>query len=176
MGKSSRKNCHRSQHHRPPPILAIGVGPASASPCRPKQNASRRRRFGQRAHKPSSVGLPHRWRKAGIHSSRTGVATGLERRNPEARAGPLKRFPIPACTGWGLPCGPRCRRPGELLPHAFHPHRAAEAARQFAFCGTFLGVTPTRRYLAPCPVELGLSSRGAEAPPANPRTALTRLI
>ena len=27
------------------------------------------------------------------------------------------------------------------------------------FCCTFLRVTPTRRYLAPCPVKLGLSSR-----------------
>ena len=26
-------------------------------------------------------------------------------------------------------------------------------------CCTFLGVTPTRRYLASCPTELGLSSR-----------------
>ena len=33
------------------------------------------------------------------------------------------------------------------------------AARRFAFCGTFLGVAPTRRYLASCPVKLGLSSR-----------------
>jgi hypothetical protein len=33
-------------------------------------------------------------------------------------------------------------------------------AWRFAFCGTFLGVTPTGRYPAPCPVELGLSSPG----------------
>ena len=29
---------------------------------------------------------------------------------------------------------------------------------RYLFCGTFLGVTPTPRYGAPCPVELGLSS------------------
>lgn len=32
-------------------------------------------------------------------------------------------------------------------------------ARRFVLCCTFLGVTPTRGYLASCPVELGLSSR-----------------
>lgn len=37
--------------------------------------------------------------------------------------------------------------------------RGLSAARRFAFCGTFLGVTPTRRYLASCPLKLGLSSR-----------------
>jgi len=37
--------------------------------------------------------------------------------------------------------------------------RGLSAAWRFAFCGTFLGVTPTRRYLASCPAKLGLSSR-----------------
>jgi len=37
--------------------------------------------------------------------------------------------------------------------------RGLSTARRFAFCGTFLGVAPTRRYLASCPVKLGLSSR-----------------
>ena len=37
--------------------------------------------------------------------------------------------------------------------------RSLAAARRFAFCGTFLGVAPTRRYLASCPTKLGLSSR-----------------
>ncbi len=41
-----------------------------------------------------------------------------------------------------------------------------------ALCGTFLGVAPTRGYLAPCPVEPGLSSRGrvdATGPTAGDR-------
>jgi hypothetical protein len=33
------------------------------------------------------------------------------------------------------------------------------AARRYAFCCTILGVTPTGRYPAFCPMELGLSSR-----------------
>ncbi len=63
---------------------------------------------------------------------------------------------------FGLAPGGVCRAPGvttgagELLPHRFTltPHHA----RRFAFCGTFLLVTETGRYPAPCPVESGLSS------------------
>ena len=32
----------------------------------------------------------------------------------------LKCFPIWSCTRWGLPCLPRHRRSGELLPHLFN--------------------------------------------------------
>jgi hypothetical protein len=51
---------------------------------------------------------------------------------------------------------------GALLPHLFtltgsglpkHLER-----RRFAFCCTFRGLTPPRRYLALCPMEPGLSS------------------
>ena len=52
---------------------------------------------------------------------------------------------------------------GELLPHRFtltqrdrHSHRLSGRS---IFCGTFLPVTGTGYYPAPCPVELGLSSR-----------------
>jgi len=34
-------------------------------------------------------------------------------------------------------------------------------ARRYIFCGTFHGLTPPRRYLAPCPKEPGLSSANA---------------
>ena len=72
----------------------------------------------------------------------------------------LKRFPIPPCSGWGLPCDPCYQGPGELLPHPFTlTARSRGRARRFALCCTILGVTPTRRYLASCPAELGLSSR-----------------
>ena len=48
---------------------------------------------------------------------------------------------------------------GELLPHPFTLTGANQGfPRRFAFCGTFLPVTGTGRYPAPCPVELGLSS------------------
>ena len=35
--------------------------------------------------------------------------------------------------------------------------------RRYLFCGTFHGLAPSRRYLAPCPVEPGLSSSHGEA-------------
>ena len=53
----------------------------------------------------------------------------------------------------------------ELLPAVrcaltapFHPYRPASWLRRFAFCCTFRRLAPPRRYLAPYPVEPGLSS------------------
>jgi len=114
-------------------------------------------------HKPGSV--------EGNHSSATAVTGRLEqptresardRRWPEALHPPcggrrdLPYSPIWSCSGRGLPCR-------ELLPVArcaltapFHPYRTV--ARRFVFCGTFHGLAPSRRYLAPCPKEPGLSS------------------
>jgi hypothetical protein len=45
--------------------------------------------------------------------------------------------------------------------------------RRFAFCCTFRGLAPPRRYLAPCPPEPGLSSpvRSCERPAAIARPA-----
>ena len=44
---------------------------------------------------------------------------------------------------------------GALLPHLF---TLTGRGRRYIFCGTFRGLTPPRRYLAPCPKEPGLSS------------------
>ena len=46
---------------------------------------------------------------------------------------------------------------GALLPHHFTLTGSCEL-RRYIFCGTFRGLTPPRRYLAPCPMEPGLSS------------------
>jgi hypothetical protein len=40
----------------------------------------------------------------------------------------------------------------------FSPLPVPEGHRRCVFCGTFRGLTPPRRYLAPCPAEPGLSS------------------
>ena len=46
-----------------------------------------------------------------------------------------------------------CHRRGALLPHPFTLTGtvARTALRRFAFCCTFRGLAPPRRYLAPCP-------------------------
>src|ERR671919_707465 len=50
-------------------------------------------------------------------------------------------------------------RRGALLPHLFTLTTPAGAeGRRDVFCGTFRELTPPRCYLAPCPVEPGLSS------------------
>ncbi len=56
-----------------------------------------------------------------------------------------------------------CYHPrGALLPHLFTltgaPGHRQVALRRYIFCGTFHGLSPSRRYLAPCPMEPGLSS------------------
>ena len=43
------------------------------------------------------------------------------------------------------------------------PSRGIRALGRFAFCCTFRGLAPPRRYLAPCPVEPGLSSANVAA-------------
>ena len=53
----------------------------------------------------------------------------------------------------------RYRPRGALLPHLFT--LTGHQARRFVFCGTFHGLAPSRRYLAPCPKEPGLSSASA---------------
>ncbi len=69
---------------------------------------------------------------------------------------------------FGLAPGGVCRaagvaaRAGELLPHRFTlavRERLRAPERRSALCCTFLGIAPPGNYPAPCPVELGLSSR-----------------
>jgi len=66
---------------------------------------------------------------------------------------------------WGLPCRRCCHRRGALLPHHFTltaPPRGG--GWRCIFCGTFRGLAPPRRYLAPCPLEPGLSSPAGSHP------------
>ena len=56
---------------------------------------------------------------------------------------------------------------GELLPHRFtltSRRRRNRSMRRFAFCCTFLLVTETGSYPAPCPGEPGLSSDSSWKP------------
>ncbi len=76
------------------------------------------------------------------------------------------RLPIWSCSGWGLPSS-RCRhRDWCALTAPFHPYQHTQCSGmpfhtgtwRSVLCGTFLRVTPTGRYPAPCSMEPGLSS------------------
>jgi len=72
----------------------------------------------------------------------------LSPRTPLFGLAPGGVYPAAVC------CHPR----GALLPHLF-TLAGAKALRRYVFCGTFHGLASSRRYLAPCPMEPGLSSR-----------------
>ena len=74
-------------------------------------------------------------------------------------------LPIWSCTGWGLPNPGVTTGIGALLPHRFTLAKEPRTLTshtvspwRFVFCGTFLRVTPTGCYPAPCSAEPGLSS------------------
>jgi len=87
----------------------------------------------------------------------------------KGRAAPRRsRAPSPLL---GLAPGGVCRAAVSpqrwcALTTPFHPYRC----RRCVFCGTFRRVTPPGRYPAPCSMESGLSSGGAQ-PPATARPA-----
>jgi len=87
----------------------------------------------------------------------------------------MARPPIWSCSGWGLPCR-RCWPARCALTAPFHPCRPASGGWRFVFCGTFRGLAPPRRYLAPCPVEPGLSSAPEQHDAAIARPAPDRLV
>ena len=91
------------------------------------------------------------------HSSATRVTTRLKQPT-RIRCGRHHEIPIRPCSGWGLPCHACCHARGALLPHHFTLTTGLAPVRRYIFCGTFRGLASPRRYLAPCPVEPGLSS------------------
>ena len=128
-------------------------------------------RVAEPADKPGSV--------ADSHSSRSRVTARLKQPTRKHR-GPRHCFPIWPCSRWGLPCRPVARlavrsyRTISPLPASrpafrrglntcsdIRPASALKDRWRFAFCCTFRRLAPPRRYLAPCPVEPGLSSASA---------------
>ena len=83
------------------------------------------------------------------------------KRPTRIQRGPRHGIPIWSCSGWGLPCHRCYQRRGALLPHLFTLTRSRTNGR-FVFCGTVrdraVASAAPRRYLAPCPMEPGLSS------------------
>src|SRR5581483_8478398 len=92
----------------------------------------------------------------GGHSSGPAIAGRFSR--PTRTTGPAKPVlqaetrrrvvPIRSCSRRGLPCRPRRRVRGGLLPHPFTLTRRLSGGR-FAFCGAFPGVAPGGRYPPP---------------------------
>ncbi len=82
---------------------------------------------------------------------------------PESTAGHSSRIPIWSCSEWGLPSPRLLPAVRCALTAPFHPY-PTEAGR-YTFCCTFRRLAPPRCYLAPCPVEPGLSS------PRHPRAS-----
>jgi len=105
------------------------------------------------ADKPGSV--------VGSHSSRPCVTAGLQQPTRRHR-GSRHCLPIWSCSRWGLPCRPVARlavrsyRTISPLPDPGTPKNARPSA--VSFCCTVRRLAPPRRYLAPYPVEPGLSS------------------
>ena len=103
---------------------------------------------GESVDKPGSV--------ASNHSSRAAVADCLVRPTRDRR-GPRHRPPIWPCSRRECLAGPVARTRGALLPHPFTLAGRANGWRS-ALCCTCRRLAPPRDYLAPCPVEPGLSS------------------
>ena len=116
---------------------------------------------GEPAYKPGSV--------EGNHSSGIHVAVDLKqptRKRARISAAlvvlPTELLPYLALLQVGFTMPALLPRPRCALTAPFHPYRPPRLApwklRRFAFCCTFRGLAPPRRYLAPDPPEPGLSS------------------
>src|SRR6266850_1393957 len=70
------------------------------------------------------------------------------------------------CSDRGLPCRACCQTRGGLLPHRFTLTLWIQG--RSVLCGPVRRLSAPRRYLAVCPMELGLSSNGPfSRPPAT---------
>ena len=116
------------------------------------------------------------------HSSRRSVTAELEQPT-RTRRGPRHEVPIWPCSRWGLPCRPVARLAVRSCRTISPLPRIPKNRSAVSFCCTFRRLAPPRRYLAPCPVEPGLSSASeddATVWPTPPRAlshtrAITRL-
>ena len=109
---------------------------------------------GKRASSPISRVLS--WTVIHLGSASPQTSSNL----PESSAGHAIGFLFGLAPGGvyhrrGLLPATRC-----ALTAPFHPYRRPRALRRYTFCCTFRRLAPPRRYLAPCPVEPGLSSPG----------------
>ena len=170
IGQYAKVGRHLMSSPKAAPAVRLD-GWAKVGGERPSGPPTRQKR--ESADKPGSV--------VGNHPSGTHVAVRLERptrkplraagTSPKARALPYLvllqvGFAVPPNVATGAVRSYRTLSP---LPATgqFLDHRAGFSSgqcgndprhRRFALCCTFRGLAPPRRYLAPCPVEPGLSS------------------
>ncbi len=118
------------------------------------------------AYKPGSV--------INSHSSRHRVTTVLKQPTRIQRE-PRHRIPIWSCSRWGLPC----RSVTELAVRSYRTISPLPNPRKgilaVSFCCTFRRLTPPRCYLAPCPMEPGLSSASSRMTRLSSRLHRRRL-
>ena len=90
-------------------------------------------------------------------------------RGPRVQARKPACFPIWSCSRWGLPCRRMLPPARCALTAPFHPcrHHTAAMLGRSALCCTFRGLAPPRRYLAPRPMEPGLSSAAMQRLPGR---------
>ncbi len=77
---------------------------------------------------------------------------------PGSRAGHTLTLPYLVLLRAGFALPPPLPATRCALTAPFHPYRSITGLGRYRFCGTFRRLAPPRRYLAPCPVEPGLSS------------------
>ena len=117
--------------------------------CRAEPCSAYRKKEAEPADKPDSV--------VDSHSSRRYVTATLKQPTRIQR-GPRQRIPIWSCSRWGLPCRSVARLAVRSYRTISPLPRIPENRSAVSFCCTFRRLAPPRRYLAPCPMEPGLSS------------------
>ena len=114
------------------------------------------------------------------HSSRSAVTRALKQPTRGFDASPTAERPVGEvghlsppiwpCSDRGLPSHACCQARGGLLPHLF-TLTSGLRRRRFVFCGTVrreVRKPAPRRYLAACPLEPGLSSKGTRRHRSRP--------
>ncbi len=126
------------------------------NPCRGRRRCARRTSGGEKKWRSRPISRVLSWTVIPL-----GAASPLRSSNlPGADRGPRHCAPYLVLLPVGFAVPVCCQTRGALLPHRFTLAMPilADSRSAVSFCCTFRRLAPPRRYLAPCPVEPGLSS------------------